>query len=119
MTGLARETLIGTDPLLLQPAEEPRPGSRKAVALVLITDPEATAAETAGLTRGYQFTEAESAVAMLLAKGASVAEIAHLRSVSRETVRTQIKSALSKMGGRRQSDLVRLVTALSAAQADG
>ena len=48
-----------------------------------------------------------------IAEAKSVSSIATSHGVSRETVRTQLKSALSKVGVNRQSELVRIVSGLS------
>jgi DNA-binding CsgD family transcriptional regulator len=54
----------------------------------------------------YGLTEAETAVARYLALGHSLEDIAELREVSLHTIRNQIKSAMSKCGVSRQSQLV-------------
>lgn len=58
----------------------------------------------------YRLTNAELAIAGGIADGLSLAELAEQRRVSIHTVRDQVKSALTKTGSRRQSELVRLVT---------
>lgn len=91
-----------------------------AAVLVLITDPERSAdGSTTALTRDYGLTAAEIGVTLALAQGLSIAETAERRNVSVETVRSQVKTAMSKCGARRQSDLVRLVSALSAVRSEG
>jgi DNA-binding CsgD family transcriptional regulator len=57
----------------------------------------------------YGLTGQETNVVLQVAEGLTLREIAELREVSIHTVRNQIKSAMSKMDARRQSDLVRIV----------
>jgi DNA-binding CsgD family transcriptional regulator len=57
----------------------------------------------------FGFTRAEAEDAHLLCEGLSVDEVAERRGVKPTTVRSQIKSAFSKTGAKRQSDLVRIV----------
>lgn len=61
------------------------------------------------LRQSYRLTPAETEIALALAEGAGVDEIAGRRSTSGETVRYQIKQILAKTGARRQSELVALV----------
>lgn len=57
----------------------------------------------------FQFTRAESGVASALVNGLSVEQIAERHQVSRETVRTQLKSIFGKLGVSKQQDVVRLL----------
>ncbi len=57
----------------------------------------------------HGFTPAESEVVTELARGLDLKQIAAVRGVSRETIRTLLKRAYEKTGTRRQIDLVRLV----------
>jgi DNA-binding CsgD family transcriptional regulator len=59
----------------------------------------------------YGLTAAEAAVAVALARGEDVREIARRRGVSTETVRGQLKAVLAKTGCSRQADLVRMLLA--------
>ena len=79
-------------------------------ALVLIRDPGSTprlderlVAASLGLTR------AESQVAVALASGRTISDIASSKGTKEVTVRAQIKSILRKQGIPRQADLVRLL----------
>lgn len=63
----------------------------------------------------YGLTAAECQVALLLAQGATVAEIAEGRRTTLETTRYQVKQVLAKTGSRRQSDVVSLVLRLTLA----
>lgn len=58
----------------------------------------------------FGLTLAETAVALLLAQGENLRSIAEQRQVSYETARTHMKSLFSKMGARRQSEIVALIT---------
>ena len=85
-------------------------GASRLGALVLIRDPgntprhdERLVAASLGLTR------AEGQVAVALAGGRSIGDIASSRGTKEVTVRAQIKSILRKQGIPRQTDLVRLL----------
>lgn len=94
---LALRTLMGSQRpsllVVLRPATSP-------------TDERGRVADRLGLTL------AEAAVALAIAEGATLAEVAAERGVSLHTVRNQLKSALSKTGAGRQSDLVRILVML-------
>ncbi len=78
-------------------------------AFVLVIDPANTGVvSTAGMERLYGLTPSESEICRLLAQGAHGKEIAQMRNVTPETVRTQIKTLLSKTRTRSRSQLVRL-----------
>lgn len=57
----------------------------------------------------YGLTTAESRTLARLVEGYTQAAIARLRSVSDETIRSQVKSVMGKLGVSRQADLVRIV----------
>lgn len=72
-----------------------------------VTEPNAP---TADLLSGlFDLSSAEASVARGVANGQSLHEIAQVRGVSLETIRSQLKGALAKTGTRRQVDLVRLL----------
>lgn len=64
------------------------------------------------LQTSYGLTPAEANLAILLMQGRSLAEAAEAKLVSKETVRSQIKSIFLKTGTRRQAELVGLLTSL-------
>lgn len=64
------------------------------------------------LRRVYGLTGAESDVALALAAGSTLKEIAQTRGSQLQTVRVQLKSTLAKTGTRRQPELVALVNRL-------
>lgn len=69
--------------------------------------------ETAALLRhAYGLSASEADIAVRLAAGADVAEIAVARGVTVSTIRSQIKSVLAKAGVRRQLELVAQVNRL-------
>ena len=61
----------------------------------------------------FDLTRAEGEVCRWLMLGMTGREIASLRKVSCETVKSQIRSALSKTDCKRRADLIRLLTFLS------
>ncbi len=61
------------------------------------------------LAETLRFTPAETDILSGILSGFSVEAIAARRGVSRETVRSQLKSLYAKTGARRQADLIRLL----------
>jgi DNA-binding CsgD family transcriptional regulator len=61
------------------------------------------------IVRAYGLTEAETQVALLSLQGARIDEIAKRRGTSRHTARAHMKRVLSKIGGKSQADLVRIL----------
>lgn len=83
------------------------PGRGSAVALVALSDPaRLPAGRLKALAAAFGFTPAEAQVAWQVASGAGIEEIADASGRSRETVRSHVKSLLSKTDTRRQSELV-------------
>jgi len=64
------------------------------------------------LISAFSISEAEIEIAKELMDGLTIAEIAEQRNKSAATVRTQVKSLLSKTGTKSQTDLVRLLLSL-------
>lgn len=62
-----------------------------------------------------QLTPTEARVAVEIANGHSVEEIAHGLRIQRSTVRTHLKSIRQKTGARRQTEIVRLVLTVESA----
>ncbi len=60
----------------------------------------------------YRLTDSEADIALRLAEGRSLKEIAKQRGASLHTVRNQVKAAFNKTATRRQSELVALVLRL-------
>ena len=86
-------------------------------ALVLVVDPASRRSvdpAMAGAVLGL--TKMESQVAVLLAEGRSVAQIAAAFGRKESTIRSHVKQMFAKLGLSRQVDLVRLVMSLPGAQ---
>ena len=79
-------------------------------AVAFITDPDNQAQTWRELLhRLYGLTAGETEVALLALGGKSITEVAELRGVTHNTVRTHLKQVFSKTGARSQADLVRLL----------
>ena len=78
-------------------------------ALLIFRDRAGCKEAAAALGANFRLTATEIDLAMALWKGILIAEYAAQRSVAMSTVRTQLKSLLSKTHARRQSDIVSLV----------
>lgn len=89
------------------------------LALVVISDP-AAQSSVPGRYLGPLFglTPAEVKLAQALVAGAEPAEYAQQSRLSVHTVRSQLRTLLAKTGVRRQSELVRLLSSLSAVRLD-
>lgn len=61
------------------------------------------------LHRLYALTPAESGVAIALLNGLSLTQISQTNKVSIETVRSQLKSIFTKMGVKKQQDVIRIL----------
>lgn len=82
-------------------------------ALVVVRGTESTDdRRRAVLGSAYRLTAAETEIALRLAQGESALQIAQSRGVSIGTVRSQIKTILSKLGVSRQAELVARVARL-------
>jgi DNA-binding CsgD family transcriptional regulator len=65
------------------------------------------------LWRAFSLTESEALLAEALLNGATVADYAMEREVSKQTLRNQLVGVMRKTGTRRQSELVSLLTRLA------
>ncbi len=93
----------------IDPASEAWSDGR-AAAFLVVSDGEAELTSAAGRLRDlYGLSDAESKLAVALARGITVKQWAEKRRVSIETVRWQLKQVFGKTGVSRQSDLMRLV----------
>jgi DNA-binding CsgD family transcriptional regulator len=91
----------------------PLPLGRRAAVVAVISVADAVPdGLVARLAHDLGLTAAEAQIALGLADGQTLSEIAEARRASVHTVRNQVKSALSKTGARRQADLVALVERL-------
>ena len=92
------------------PASEWAKGQASPCVAIFISDPHHQEnASTQMLTELFQLTPAEANLAIKLARGLSLAEVAEQQSVSQHTTRAQLKSIFAKTGATRQAELVRLV----------
>ena len=83
-------------------------------ALVLVVDPASrTRIDPAIVSEALGLTSMESRVAVLLAEGMGVREIAAAMDRKESTIRTHVKHMFTKLGLSRQVDLVRLVLSLA------
>jgi DNA-binding CsgD family transcriptional regulator len=89
--------------------------SRRAVAALFIRDPDEDVASLPQiLTVTYALTAAETRLAIELLEGNSLAQTAERHAVSIETVRAQLKSIFAKTATCRQSELLMLLSHLTA-----
>ena len=84
----------------------------RVAALVLVIDREATGVDPALVEAALGLTPAESRVAVLLAEGRTVRDIAAATGRSEKTVRWHVQQIFEKRGISRQIDLVRQVLSL-------
>jgi DNA-binding CsgD family transcriptional regulator len=90
--------------------QSPFPGIDLASAMLIITDPENVAIPTEEALRLlFDLTPAEAKLTRLLAEGCGLTEAAARLGVTRETLRTRLKSIFEKTNTHRQAELVRLV----------
>jgi DNA-binding CsgD family transcriptional regulator len=83
-------------------------------AIVFLIDPDQPCSiTTEGMDVLYQLTSAEAETLALSVNGRSTSEISEIRDVATETVRTQVKSILAKIGAPRREELVRLATTVN------
>ncbi|MCY3810220.1 MAG: helix-turn-helix transcriptional regulator [Gammaproteobacteria bacterium] len=93
---------------------ETEPGAWPVAALVLVPDAgEGTDVDVGVVAAALPFTRAESQVAVLLARGMTVREVAAATGRKVSTVRSHVKHMFTKQGVSRQADLVRLVRSLA------
>jgi DNA-binding CsgD family transcriptional regulator len=79
-------------------------------AAVFISDPDLKeSASQQILGELFGLTPAEANLAILLARGLSLAEVSETQHISQHTARAQLKSVFAKTGASRQAELVRLV----------
>ena len=92
--------------------------TRGVAAQVLLTEAgSGPVVDPRSLAEAYELTAAESRVAVLLAEGRTVGQIAASTGRKESTVRWHVRNLHSKLGVHRQADLVRLVLSTAAAGA--
>jgi DNA-binding CsgD family transcriptional regulator/PAS domain-containing protein len=90
---------------------------RGAAAFVFVSDPDLKPVVRSEILQAlFRLTPAEIRLATALLQGLSLSEFGAQNRVSKETVRSQLKAALSKTGTRRQSELITLLSKLPAEQ---
>lgn len=78
--------------------------------IIILYDPEfSTLPNSSFLESAFQFTDQERKIAILLAKGMDLKEIAENLKISLHTVRTHLKHIYSKTSTSRQAELVKLL----------
>lgn len=83
---------------------------RYASVAILLRDPlQSASTSEIAMRRIFGFSPAETALALLLADGLTLEQSAEMLHVTRNTVRTQLKSIFSKTATTRQTDLVRVI----------
>lgn len=79
-------------------------------AILFLADPAARrTAPTQLIAQAFGLTPAEARLAVALASGASLEDIAHQHELSKNTLRVQLQSVFTKTGTRRQAELATLV----------
>ena len=99
-------------PLLVRPVPMSQwsEGQSSPCAAVFVSDPDLPElADRQTLGDLFELTPAESNLAILLARGLSLAEASDAQTISQHTARAQLKSIFAKTGVSRQAELVRLV----------
>lgn len=92
------------------PVSEWSEGQAGPSAAVFISDPDQReSASQHTLEELFALTPAEARVAILLARGLSLAEVASTQKISPHTARAQLKSIFAKTGVSRQAELVRMI----------
>ncbi len=92
------------------PISEWSEGQSSPCTAVFISDPDLReSASQQSLGELFGLTPAEANLALLLARGLSLAEVSHAQNISQHTARAQLKSIFAKTGVSRQAELVRLI----------
>lgn len=92
------------------PVSEWSEGQSSPCAAVFISDPDLhESASKQSLGELFELTPAEANLAILLARGLSLADVSEAQNISQHTARAQLKSIFAKTGVSRQAELVRLI----------
>ena len=92
------------------PASQWSEGQSSPCAAVFISDPDLEESASQQVIGDlFELTPAEAKLAILLARGLSLAQASAAQNISQHTVRAQLKSIFAKTGVSRQAELVRLV----------
>lgn len=114
-----RSLRLSVQPLMKKDTIPPAVGAdrRMATAIVIVVCPDDSAVPTpAELAAVHGFTLAEARLAAALASGAALTDYANAVGVTRETVRSQLKSIMLKAEVHRQADLVRVILEMPTAR---
>lgn len=97
--------------LLVRPAATAGSGMAiRPTALIHIVDPSGPRTTVNGALRQlFGLTPAEARIALAISNGCTIGEIADATALSRNTIRTQLRSIFAKMGVKRQAALIRTV----------
>jgi DNA-binding CsgD family transcriptional regulator/PAS domain-containing protein len=109
---IPRSSAGGELGLVIRPVPENQWAEAEAVpsAVIFLSDPQAQAeAPLQVIKQLFGFTPAEASLAMLMANGMTLDEAADAMGVSRNTVRTHLRSVFAKTGVTRQPMLVSLI----------
>lgn len=94
----------------LQNRPLPFSGSTPVVALFIYDPDQSLNLDDSLLTQCYGLSLAEAKLATALLRGQTASDYAQSRSISSNTVKTQLKQVLAKTGTHRQSELIQLLT---------
>ena len=86
--------------------------NERALAMILVADPDALSPSERDLAQLFGLSPAESRLAAALMTGKKLSEIAIASGVRITTLRTQLSSILQKVGVERQADLVRVLASV-------
>lgn len=97
-----------------------RPAREEGLAVVTCTDLVAAISQLdqGALADLFSLSPAEAEIAVMLAQGSSLAEVAGLRAVQQETVRGQVKTLLRKIGVANQKQLASILAQVGSAMMD-
>lgn len=88
-------------------------------AMLLVRDPAGMSSHTElRLVSAFGMSPAQAAVALKLAEGRTIEEIASIRGVSRETVRVQVRDVAARLGCSRQAEISAIVRAFGVLSAN-
>lgn len=94
----------------LAPDEEMASRGESGALVVYICDPESSINIPADALKSiYGMTDSEAGVATMIVNGLTIKEISRVNDVSVETVRSQLKSVFTRMGVKKQQDVIRLL----------
>jgi len=81
-------------------------------AMIVIVDPERHSPSAKDLAQFFGLSPAEARLAVALLTGKTLAEIARNSGIQVTTLKTQLRCVLKKVGAKRQSDLIRILSSI-------